>query len=53
VREILAGMLKPRKRTRMGEALTAIGRKIFLATEDFAMFENARDMTLTKLLSFD
>lgn len=45
VREILATVLKPEQRVRMGEALAAIGRKIGLSDEDFAVFEKARDKT--------
>ncbi len=53
VREILAAAVKPQKRVRMGEALAAIGRKIGLTNEDFAVFENVRDKTPAKPLSFD
>ena len=53
VREILAAVVKPQKRVRMGEALAAIGRKIGLTNEDFAAFEIVRDKTPAKPLSFD
>lgn len=53
VREILAAVVKPEKRVRVGEALTAIGRKIGLTDEDFAVFESVRDKTPAKPLSFD
>jgi len=53
VREILAAVVKPEKRVRVGEALAAIGRKIGLTNEDFAMFESVRDKTPAKPLSFD
>ena len=53
VREILAAVVKPEKRVRMGEALAAIGRKIGLTYEDFAVFEAVRDKTPPKPLSFD
>lgn len=53
VREILAAVVKPEKRVRVGEALAAIGRKIGLTNEDFAVFESARDSTPAKPLSFD
>ena len=53
VREILAAVVKPEKRVRVGEALAAIGRKIGLANEDFAVFERVRDRTPAKPLSFD
>lgn len=53
VREILAAVVKPEKRVRVGEALAAIGRKIGLSNEDFAVFERVRDKTPAKPLSFD
>ena len=53
VREILAAVVKPEKRVRVGEALAAIGRKIGLTNEDFAIFESVRDETPAKPLSFD
>ena len=53
VREILAAVVKPQKRVRMGEALAAMCRKIGLTNEDFAVFENVRDKTPAKPLSFD
>jgi len=53
VREILASVVKPEKRVRVGEALAAIGRKIGLTNEDFTVFERARDKTPAKPLSFD
>ena len=53
VREILAAVVKPEKRVRMGEALAAIGRKIGLTNEDFAVFESVRDKTPAKPLGFD
>ncbi|QRF61543.1 FitA-like ribbon-helix-helix domain-containing protein [Variovorax sp. UC122_21] len=53
VREILASVVKPEKRVLVGDALAAIGRKIGLTNEDFAVFENVRDKTPAKPLSFD
>jgi plasmid stability protein len=53
VREILASVVKPEKRVRVGEALAAIGRKIGLTNEDFTVFERARDKTPAKPLRFD
>ena len=53
VREILAAVVKPEKRVRVGEALAAIGRKIGLTNEDFGAFESVRDKTPAKPLSFD
>ncbi len=53
VREILASVVKPEKRVRMGEALAAIGRKIGLTNEDFAVLESVRDKTPAKPTNFD
>ena len=53
VREILAAVVKPEKRVRVGEALAAIGRKVGLSNEDFAAIDNARDKVPAKPLSFD
>ncbi|GMV69442.1 MAG: hypothetical protein AMXMBFR76_18810 [Pseudomonadota bacterium] len=53
VREILAAAVKPSSRVRVGDALAAIGRKLGLTNDDFAVFENVRDNTPAKPLSFD
>lgn len=53
VREILAAVVKPEERVRVGEALAAIGRTIGLKNEDFAVLESVRDKTPAKPLSFD
>lgn len=53
VREILAAAVKPEKRVRVGDALAAIGRKVGLTDEEFAVFESVRDKTPAKPLSFD
>jgi antitoxin FitA len=53
VRDILASVVKPEKRIRVGEALAAIGRKIGLTNEDFAEVESLRDKTPAKPLRFD
>ena len=53
VREILAAVVKPSSRVRMGDALAAIGRKVGLTNEDFAVFERARDKAPAEPLSFD
>lgn len=53
VREILAAVVKPEKRVRVGKVLTAIGREICLTNEDFTVFESVRDKTPAKPLSFD
>lgn len=43
VREILADAVKPEKRVQLGDALAALGRKIGLRNEDFAVFDQVRD----------
>lgn len=53
VREILASVVKPEKRVRAGDALAAIGRKIGLTNEDFAVFDQVRDKTPAQPLRFD
>lgn len=53
VREILAAAVKPEKRVRMGDALAAIGRKIGLENDDFAVFDRVRDKTPAEPLRFD
>ena len=53
VREILAAAVKPASRVRVGDALAAIGRKIGLTNEDFAVLESVRDKTPAEPLRFD
>ena len=53
VREILATAVKPEKRVRLGDALAALGRKVGLTNEDFAVLEKVRDRTPAKPLSFE
>lgn len=45
VREILAAAVMPEGRVRVGEALVAIGRKMGLTDEEFAILESVRDGT--------
>nr|PZN82063.1 MAG: plasmid stabilization protein [Acidobacteriota bacterium] len=45
VRETLAAAVKSENRVRVGDALAAIGRKIGLKDEDFAILESVRDRT--------
>jgi plasmid stability protein len=53
VREILATAVKPETRVRLGDALSALGRQIGLTNEDFEVFNQARDKTPAKPLSFE
>jgi len=53
VREILAAAVKPEKRVRVGDALSAIGRKIGLTNADVDALERSRNKTPAKPLRFD
>ena len=53
VREILATAVKPESRVRLGEALSALGRKVGLTNEDFEVFQQARDKTPAEPLGFE
>ncbi|GKS86976.1 plasmid stabilization protein [Acidovorax sp. SUPP1855] len=43
VRLILATVVKPSQRVRLGDSLAALGRKIGLSNQDFEVFEQVRD----------
>lgn len=53
VREILASVVKPATRLRMGEALAAIGRTIGLSNADLDLIEGMHDQTSAEPVSFD
>ncbi|MFM1885430.1 MAG: hypothetical protein RL026_587 [Pseudomonadota bacterium] len=53
VREILAAAVKPEKRVRMGDALSAIGRDLGLSDEEFDLIEGLRDKSPAEPVSFD
>jgi plasmid stability protein len=53
VREILAAAVKPETRVRLGEALSALGRKVGLTNEDFGIFEQVRDKVPAEPPSFE
>ena len=53
VREILAIAVKPAARVHLGDALTALGRKIGLTNEDFEVFTQVSDKTPAEPLSFE
>ena len=53
VREILAAVVKPEKRVRLGDALAALGYKIGLTNEDFAVFGQVGDKTPAEPLRFE
>ena len=53
VREILAIAVKPESRVRLGEALSALGRKVGLTNEDFEVFQQARDKKPAEPMRFE
>lgn len=53
VRAILAMVVTPASRVRMGDALAAIGRKIGLTNEDVESMEHGRDKSPANPLSFE
>jgi plasmid stability protein len=53
VRRILASVVKPENRIRVGDALAAIGRRAGLTHEDFAVLENVRHRPPAEPLRFD
>ncbi|MEI7680369.1 MAG: plasmid stabilization protein [Betaproteobacteria bacterium] len=48
VREILAAVVHPDARVRMGDALAALGRKIGLTDQDFEAMHQVRDKAPAK-----
>jgi plasmid stability protein len=53
IRDILETAVKPAQRVRLGDALAALGRKVGLTNEDFAVFEQARDKAPAKPMGFE
>jgi antitoxin FitA len=53
VREILQSVVKPATRLRMGQALSALGRKLKLTEREIAAMERLRDTTPAEPLRFD
>lgn len=53
VREILESAVKPEGRVKLGSLLAAIGREVQLTDEDFAVFEQVRDKTPARPVSFE
>jgi len=43
VRDILSGVVEPKRRVRMGNALRSLGRKVGLGEADFALLDQKRD----------
>lgn len=53
VREILASVVKPETRVRMGDALAQLGQKLDLRNEDFEVFNQIRDKKPANPMSFE
>ena len=53
VREILEAVISPQGRVRLGSLLAAMGRQAKLSEEEFAMFEQVRDKTPSRPVSFE
>ena len=53
VREILANVVKTEKRVHVRDTRAALGRKIGLRNEVFAVFDQARDTTPAEPLRFE
>ncbi len=53
VRAILEEVTRPETRLLMGDALAALGRKVGLTNEDFAVFDQIRDKTPAEPMKFE
>lgn len=53
IRAILESAAKPEGRVKLGSLLAAIGRRAGLKDEDFAVFEQVRDKTPARPVSFE
>jgi len=53
IRAILENAVQPEGRVKLGSLLANIGRKINLSDEEFSTFEQSRDKTPTKPVSFE
>ncbi|BBU27161.1 hypothetical protein BTHE68_08950 [Burkholderia sp. THE68] len=53
VRDILEAAVKPEGRVKLGSFLTGFGREAGLSDREFAIFENIRDRTPAKPVSFE
>ena len=53
VREILAFVVKPESRVRLGDTLSALARDIGLTNEDCEVFEQVRDRIPAEPLRFE
>jgi antitoxin FitA len=53
VRDILEAAVKPEGRVKLGSFLAGFGRESGLSDQEFAIFENLRDRTSAKPVSFE
>jgi plasmid stability protein len=53
VRAILAAAINPQGRVRLGSLLADMGRQAKLSDEEFAVFEQVRDKTPSRPVSFE
>lgn len=53
VREILESAISPQGRVKLGSLLAAMGRQARLSDEEFAVFEQVRDKTPSRTVSFE
>ena len=53
VREILESAVSPKGRVKLGSLLAGMGRQARLTDEEFAVFEQVRDRTPARRLSFE
>ena len=53
VREILESAVSPRGRVKLGSLLADMGRQARLSDEEFAVFEQMRDKTPARPVSFE
>lgn len=52
-REILEAAVSPKGRVKLGSLLAEIGRRARLSDEEFAVFEQVRDKTPSRPVSFE
>jgi len=53
VREILESAISPKGRVKLGSLLADLGRQAQLSDEEFAVFEQVRDKTPARQVSFE
>src|SRR3954447_2041867 len=53
VREILESVVSPEGRVKLGSLLADMGRQAGLSDEEFAVFEQVRDKTASRPVSFE